>query len=774
MISVFVRMTIAYLLGMIMAVQADFGAAALFSACILLVLAVRRLLRKASAAQVLCGASLLAGVVLMSVAWNPASSAMEQYIDRYIELRGVICEVPDEHGDYYSYVLELENLVYLDNSAAQSGKVRVTSEIRLDTGNRVAVRGFLQRLDGPDNSTEFDYSTYYKSKNIHFCMHADEAELIAPRAFLASLPYLGEYIKSRITFAINRYFTGDSAAVMKAVLIGNKSEFSESFKKTLKKTSAIRFLYPSYLRIFLLLSLCELIFAGFKRKKRQSLFLIVLAVYAAMNSNFYTLIRAALMLAFGIIYRRKRGFAHYPDLAAAVILLMLVSNPLLIFSSGFVMSVSAGIIMHNFLRPLSGGLTFIRNKNLRSTVAVWLAGTVGMMPLSAYYFNGAPMYSVIFTLAYIPLVIALCILAPVVLVMYELFGNAWILGILCDGLLTAMQKLPQMVAMLPGHYITIGRTTVLGFAICISFAVVLKLWLERRWGEKLFKAAAGTFLVLMTVHTVSVISDVGNMYVSFINVGQGDGAVIEVKGRDTILIDGGGGSGELEYNIGENVFLPYLSAKGIFRIDLAVVSHYHRDHCEGIIAAIENLQVHSVLMPDVMPESEYRTAIIKAAEEHGTKIFYAAAGDRLEFTSGMVMEVLSPPANYIAEDENDTSMALKITYGGKTMFFGGDMTAEAEKNILGRVGKVDILKASHHGSKTSSSEGFVQETAPEFAVFCVGEDNSYGHPSPMVTQRYKDAGAKILRTDLMGDIVIKCSKNGDISADWFKEESEWR
>ncbi len=771
--SVYTAFLCWYLCGVILLQTAGLGYALLFSVCLGILSVVGVLLKRFNVRKIIYSAAVIIGVVVMSYAAEPAASLFDSYLDRYIEVEGIICEIPDEYDEHYSYIVSLEKLTYRGNVEEVDAKIRITSETEFSTGNRVAFRGFLDTISSPDNSTEFDYRIYYKGKGIEFEMHADEAQLIDERAFMLSPVYAAEYIKNRIGASIDKFYTDDDAGMIKAVLLGNRSEFSDEFEKTLVRTSALRLLYPSFLHTFLLLSICEFIFAAIPKRKREPLIVIALMIFAIFYGNYITFVRAALVLAVVMIYCRLRGFSHYPDIVSIVVTVCLVSNPLLIYNSGFVMSVSVGVLMHFFRYPLCAKLKFIKNINARNMISVWLIGTFGLMPFSAYFFNGIPVYSIIFTFVYTPLTLMLFILSPIVLLMFELFGTASFLGIFVDGLIDIMKKLPEMVALLPGHYITLAKTTSVGFAVVFLIAYILKCVADKRTKQTNFKLSVIGLTVIFAVYSISAFSEIGKMFVTFVNVGQGDAAIIDIRGRDTILIDGGGGTADSEYSIGEEVFLPYLTAKGYSKIDLAIVSHCHRDHIEGIVAAIENLKVSAVMMSDSGEGAEYREMIVSAAEKSGTEIVYVSAGDRIEFDSGFSIDVLSPEKNAEFADENDYSLALKMSYNGVDMFFGGDITVDAEKRIAGKIGEVDIAKVSHHGSASSSSREFIGEVKPLFAVCSVGANNMYSHPADRVVADYAKSGARILRTDTMGDIILEC--DGDkVVAGWYKEVLKWQ
>ncbi len=765
--SLYVGGLIAYLSGMGVYLVSGTGFSVIFSLFLLILTAVGVCLKRYGSVRIFYAVIFMLGAVLLSVSSEPEASVLDRYFDRYIELEGVICEMPDEYEEYNSYILKASKLRYLGEEESLNIKIRVTSEEKLDMGNKVAVRGFIDTISAPSNSTEYDYRMHYRAKGITFKMHAEEAEIIKGRSFVWSVNYISEYIKSRIGMAIDRFYTNDDAALLKAVLLGSRSEFSDGFKDTLIKTSALRFLYPSYLHIYLLVALCEALYFFVKPEKREKFTISLMLVFIIVNSGLATFLRAGVLFIIDWLYKRKRGFAHYPDILSLTMLILIIADPLLIYDSGFVMSVSIGILLHYFRLPLASCLKFIPKSRPRVMIAIWLIATIGLLPLSAYYFNGAPLYSIFFTFMYTPFVILLIITAPVALLMQELFKTASFFGVVVDGILDIMKNMPTIVSLLPGHYITLAKTTLLGFMLWLVLCYALKLLVEERNKEPIFKATVASFLVLVAIGGLSGLSEFGKLNVTFVNVGQGDGQIVEVKGKSVVLIDGGGGMGDETYNIGENVYLPYLAAKGCGKIDLAIVSHSHRDHAEGIISAIEALDVHTVMLSDTEENNSYRKKIIETAEANGTEILYVSAGDRIEFNSGLVFNVIYPQKGAKVSDENDYSIALLAEYEGTKMFFGGDITDSAEAKISGMLGEADVVKVSHHGSKGSSSEEFIEETSPKFAVFSVGENNSYGHPAERVVKGFSDEGARILRTDLMKDIIITADKKGNVWAGWY-------
>ena len=253
-----------------------------------------------------------------------------------------------------------------------------------------------------------------------------------------------------------------------------------------------------------------------------------------------------------------------------------------------------------------------------------------------------------------------------------------------------------------------------------------------------------------------------------LNVGQGDGAVIRAPYRFNVLIDGGGGNSYSDYNPGEKVYLDYLETEGITKADSAFVSHYHQDHVQGIIAAMENIKVRNLFLPDNMEGSEWRVALENSARENGTTVHYISQETLLTYNNGMTIRII-PPSNKtgLSDDENDTSYVYYVEYNGFSATFTGDMSSFAEKNLIddGKAGKTNLLKVAHHGSNTATCEEWVEKLTPEYAVISVDENNPYNLPNDDVLERLENA--QVFRTDYDGDIKFIIHKNGSAETDIY-------
>jgi DNA internalization-related competence protein ComEC/Rec2 len=247
--------------------------------------------------------------------------------------------------------------------------------------------------------------------------------------------------------------------------------------------------------------------------------------------------------------------------------------------------------------------------------------------------------------------------------------------------------------------------------------------------------------------------------VVYLDVGQGDSTLINTPGGKHILIDGGIGGGSFgSEDQGKKTILPYLRSHGINRLDTVLETHPDYDHIGGLASVVraKNLTIGEVLDPGVAHPSRGYLDLLNAVKERPEiKYRQPRAGDILDWGEEVEVEVVSPP--YLLKDNNESSIVIKLTYGDVSFLFTGDAYGSAEQLMQDRYGwrlRSTILKAGHHGSKHSSSEGFLRKVHPEVAIFSCGKNNNYGHPHSEVIERLKKVGAKMYRTDKQGTITI--------------------
>lgn len=241
----------------------------------------------------------------------------------------------------------------------------------------------------------------------------------------------------------------------------------------------------------------------------------------------------------------------------------------------------------------------------------------------------------------------------------------------------------------------------------------------------------------------------GRLKVFFLDVGQGDSALIISPSGKKVLIDTGPQN---------NVLLPLGKKLSYFTryIDLVFITHPDQDHAEGLVEILRRYKVGAVVLPVAFKELASYEVIIKEAEKQNVPVVFADADKGFLIEENLVIDVLYPAENavYFTDKSNLHSVVLQLDYMDSKILFTGDVTEEQEKEMLSMGINIDaeILKVPHHGSKSSSSEVFIKAVSPEYAMISCGENNPFGHPHTEVLERYNDFGAEVLRTDEMGSV----------------------
>lgn len=249
--------------------------------------------------------------------------------------------------------------------------------------------------------------------------------------------------------------------------------------------------------------------------------------------------------------------------------------------------------------------------------------------------------------------------------------------------------------------------------------------------------------------------------VNYIDVGQGDSIFIQLPNNETMLIDAG------EAYKSENV-INYLNNLGIKKIDYVVGTHPHTDHIGGLEEVINTFDIGSIYMPKASSTSKTYEDLLTTISNKGLKVKTAKSGVVVLDDDNLKLEFIAPNSDSYSE-LNNYSAVLKLTYLDNTFLFMGDAETLSENEVTSNV-DADVIKVGHHGSDSSSGIEFVKKVSPEYAIIMVGEGNSYNHPYQSIIDRYENVGAKVLRTDLDGNIV--CDSDGvDVTCKGDKDSS---
>ncbi|MCM3870743.1 MAG: ComEC/Rec2 family competence protein [Pyrinomonadaceae bacterium] len=286
--------------------------------------------------------------------------------------------------------------------------------------------------------------------------------------------------------------------------------------------------------------------------------------------------------------------------------------------------------------------------------------------------------------------------------------------------------------------------------------------------------AQSILLVIVIVHPLSARRPDGRLRMDFLDVGQGDSALITMPDGTTLLVDGGGQPNFFSRNhspqeddkevlardtrsVGEAVVSEYLWWCGLDRIDYLVATHADADHIDGLNDVARNFDVRGALVARTPLRDREFAKFYDTANARGFPVIVVGAGDVLRF-NGTTATVLWPHARAKAEapSRNNDSIVLRVQFGERSMLLTGDIERMAESAIVSVDSgvPVDVVKVAHHGSKSSSTDGFVGATRPKLAIISVGRNSIFGHPHTEVVERWQSKGAEVLTTGKSGMITV--------------------
>lgn len=467
-------------------------------------------------------------------------------------------------------------------------------------------------------------------------------------------------------------------------------------------------------------------------------------------------VRAAALLALMACCRWRQRHVRADALLAASALLVLWCDPWAIVDVGAWLSVLA----------LAGVSAATRWSDRAFGTAAWirsLSGSIGAMlttaPLTAFAFGQVAPIGILLNLLAVPLT---AILVPVVLlsllVWPPLLGIAAAFAASASLLLKLLVSIAAFGARAPGAA-TSGEA---GWRYAVPWvaAAVVAGWLiagrstPREAMRRLAWAGALVlWLLLVPAGSATPRVERGGLTLLFVDVGQGDAALIRTPGGHWLAVDAGPVdlSGR---DAGKRILLPLLARERVRRIEAFVLSHAHRDHVGGATALVEGLSVGAVVEPgEAFSDDAYNGLLSSLATRH-TRWHPASSG--MEWSiDGVRFQVLHPPRRWPheGEDLNEDSVVLAVSYREFTALLMGDAGFVAESAMAGSLPEVDLLKVGHHGSRGATGEAFLREIRPSVGIISVGT-NRYGHPAPATLGRLADAGTRVWRTDLEGTTTV--------------------
>ena len=713
-------------------------------------------------------------------AWGEALPAddVSHWIGRETFVEGVLVEAPHvretAHGTFVRYTVEAKRMRLAGGEQAASGALYV-SEMRENAGElpeigaEITAFGTLKGIYGYGNPGRIDVERAAAVKGVRARLSAKKPGIRWEAGETHPVLRWSERVRAAYRSSMESVMPKEDAAAIFAMLFGGYEGIKPELVEAFTATGIVHILSVSGSHITLLAAVMAWIGALLRlRPAVTAVFVaVVIVFYCVLAGCVPPALRAGAMglLAFFALAWERESDAR--RLLALVGMALLFFEPLLAFDVSFQLSFAATAGLLYLAPPFAERLSALRflPRFVVLSLAVTLGAQLATLPLLSWYFHRLSLSSLAANILVVPvveLIIVVGLFAGLLSFVLPFLAKAVFFA---DSLLLGLvYECTRLLAHVPGGEVYLPTLSVpLALAYFAMLAVFVQSEERRKivlaWCSGRRKAIFAVLLLCVSAVALWQFSRPQEMAVHFIDVGQGDAALVVTPHGRALMIDTGG-TRDGGYDIGARVDVPYLLHYGVRRLDYIILTHVHEDHAGGAGGILRRMPVGMVLTAHE-PRTEYARVLREPlAAPEMQHLAPAEAGEHIDL-DGVAVDILYAPQLEGGAAEgatgNEYSNVIRVRYGAASFLFTGDLVAEQEKAMLaeGKNPQCTVLKVAHHGSKTSTTEEFLAAAEPRFAVISVGRDNNFGHPAPEVVERLQKNGIKIYRTDEEGAVVCR-------------------
>ncbi|MGV3487548.1 MAG: DNA internalization-related competence protein ComEC/Rec2 [Tuberibacillus sp.] len=630
---------------------------------------------------------------------------------------------------------------------------------QLKIGMRCFISGDLEKPDSPSNFKAFDYQAYLEHKGIYWLLQIEHLNRCSADG-QSVLSRVKQIRQDGIIF-VNTRFPDSVSGLVNALVFGERSDISADLLQAYQSLGLVHLLAVSGLHVGVVMGICYYLLLRLgviKEHVHVILLFLVLPLYVILTGLSPSVLRAALMFGFMLLSPLVKLKLNLIQILSASFLLLLIVNPHFLFDIGFQLSF---LITFSIIVSAPAIQDRYKNGMLKTFMMTGIAQTAAV-PIILYHFYGISLLSFFLNVFYIPfisfVVLPVSILSVILVLIFP--ASASVISHLIDWFIEPAHALLLKCQQLFIFNIITGRPSEWAMAILILAVFVVLIFWENGRSQLSALLPVAFLLVIAALHfLVQILSPYGS--VTFLDVGQGDSILIRLPhAGGTMLIDTGGRlpfkqalweKRENAYDIGRDVVAKQLKAEGVGKIDWLVLTHRDWDHIGGLNGVLNSIKVDSIIISREFQATELEQQWFDDAKNRGIKVIKVPVG----LTWGkdpMYLKVLWPNQAY--PKSNNRSLVIQAKLGGQLFLFTGDLEKEGEEGLLKEMPNLhaDVLKAGHHGSRTSSSLSFIQALNPKLTVISVGKNNRFGHPHEEVLDTYRRQHIPILRTDRDGAI----------------------
>jgi competence protein ComEC len=656
----------------------------------------------------------------------------------------------------------------------------------LRSRDRVACFARLKQVRNFNNPGGFDYRRYLAFRNIWVSASVSKGNYVIRlhRAKMFRLGYAIDHARHAVSGLIDTA-TGEGPeevrAILKALLIGDRSEISPKTREVFSRTGTSHLLAISGLHIGIVATLAFLSFRFILTRSQGVLLAAWSTKGAALLSMFPVLFygflagmspatqRAVIMVTvflMALLFERERDTINTLAVAALVILII---NPTALFEISFQLSFTAVFAILYNMEHLPWVVELRRRPpTVYTRLALFLfvsaAAILGTLPITLYYFNQISLIGILTNCFLVPLIGFLVVPVGLLAVLLLPLGTTMALWVVKAAALTLEASLGLGIFFSKWPFAAVRTVTPTLIEIGLYYALA--------WAIVNCRRIRRARVVLIGLALVGL-ADVGlwvserfgrrELTMTQIDVGQGSSALVELPGGPCVLVDGGGFYNN-RFDIGARVVGPFLWRKKIATVEILVLSHPHPDHLNGLLFIARHFNVQEVWMNQEPADTEPYRDFLDIIAEQGIRVLGPRDLLSPRMIHGVRFEAIYPPLDFLerrAKDgwrtANNNSLVLKISFQDVSFLLPGDIGTEAEEELISfdcENLRSTILLVPHHGSGGSSTPIFLKCVEPEIAIISSGWRNIFGMPRQNILKRYEALRCQIFRTDRQGAIAI--------------------
>ncbi len=708
-----------------------------------------------------------------------------------VTVEGTVLEPPIFWEEGARAVVRVDRLQGAEEGKAAGEKIRVTvykPETALAPGDRILFPARLRAFNNFDNPGRYDYALAMEARGLSCSASVTEGRRIVPLG-KGDLSFPFELLE-RARKPIREFFverlSPRNQALFQALILGEQEGVRPDLRESFAVTGLGHVLSVSGLHIALVAWFC---FALIKRglclsyelalrtdlRKTAALITCVPVIAYTCLAGFQVPSQRSMMMVlaflFSMILGREKDVWSTLAMAALVVLAV---DPHSVFAISFQLSFLAvvGIL---WLGPRIFTLISFKIYDIKKGVlyrfygyfcglaSVTISAMLFLLPVTSFYFHRVSLVSLLANMTALPVmgvcILPLGLLAAACLPLSQALANS-ILAVASWGL-DRMMDYVDYWSRFSWTEVQVFRPTLMEMLLFYTFLFCLLSLKHLRWARVGF-----AFVLLILAGDISywIYQTHFNpsLKVTYLDVGQGNAALIQFPGSERMLIDGGGFPGS-DFDIGKMVIAPFLLRSKILRIDILVLTHPDADHMNGLLYIADHFGPKEFWYNGEKFESPEFQELMSLLEAKGIRRRTPADFKGGREIAGVTVEILHPGEGVMSRKSNDNSLVLRMSHGETSFLFTGDLESTGEQMLLSRGShqlKSDVLLVPHHGSNSSSSKAFLDAISPQLCVISSGKGNPFGFPSEAVLKRLRGARCRILRIDEVGATEVCIGREG--------------